>query len=126
MSDPGVASERGAVSDCYRTVARASDVAPGEVAVVQVDGRSLALGHTTDDRWGAVDNVCTHDGGTLGEGEMDDDCVECPRHGAKFDLFSGAVRAMPAVFPVNAYPVRVVDGEVQVDLTVPTRELEIG
>ena len=57
---------------------------------------------------------------------MDDSCVECPRHGAKFDLFSGEVRAMPAVFPVNAYPVRVVDGEVFVDLTVPTRELEIG
>lgn len=126
MSDPGAASERGAVSDGYRTVARASDVAPGEVAVVQVDGRSVALGHTADDRWGAVDNVCTHDGGTLGEGEIDEDCVECPRHGAKFDLFSGAVRAMPAVFPVNAYPVRVVDGEVQVDLSVPTRELEIG
>ena len=119
-------SGEGGAREGYRTVARASDVAPGEVTVVQAGGRSLALGHTVDDRWGAVDNVCTHDGGTLGEGEMDEDCVECPRHGATFDLFSGEVRAMPAVFPVNAYPVRVVDGEVQVDLTVPTRELEIG
>ena len=114
------------MSDGSYRVARAADIAPGEVAVVQAAGRSLALGHTQDDRWGAVDNVCTHDGGTLGEGEMDDSCVECPRHGAKFDLFSGEVRAMPAVFPVNAYPVRVVDGEVFVDLTVPTRALEIG
>ena len=73
-----------------------------------------------------MDNVCTHDGGTLGDGELDEGCVECPRHGARFDLFTGEVRAMPAVFPVNAYPVRVVDGEVQVDLSVPTRELEIG
>lgn len=126
MSDGSLVRDGGRVSTGYRTVARESDIAPGEVAVVQAGGRSLALGHTVDGRWGAVDNVCTHDGGTLGEGEMDDDCVECPRHGAKFDLFSGAVRAMPAVFPVNAYPVRVVDGEVQVDLTVPTRELEIG
>lgn len=114
------------MSDGYRRVARAEDLARGEVAVVEIGGRSLALGHTLDGRWGAVDNVCTHDGGTLGEGEMDDGCVECPRHGAKFDLFSGEVRAMPAVFPVNAYPVRVVDGEVLVDLSVSTRELEIG
>ncbi|HET8567743.1 MAG TPA: Rieske 2Fe-2S domain-containing protein [Candidatus Limnocylindria bacterium] len=102
------------------------DVPPGEVAVAHVGGRSLAIGHTSDDRWGAIDNVCTHDGGTLGEGELDESCVECPRHGARFDLFSGEVRALPAVFPVNAYPVRVRDGVVEVDLGVPTRELEIG
>jgi nitrite reductase/ring-hydroxylating ferredoxin subunit len=52
--------------------------------------------------------------------------VECPRHGARFDLMTGEVKALPAVFPVNAYPVRVVDGQVEVDLGVPTKELEIG
>ena len=76
--------------------------------------------------WGAIDNVCTHDGGILGEGELDDCMVECPRHGARFDLLSGAVKALPAVFPVNAYPVRIVNGKVQVDLGVATKELEIG
>ena len=113
-------------SSGFVTGLQAAEVTPGTVRVVEVDGRSLCIGLTEDGEWGAIDNVCTHDGGTLGEGEIDDDCVECPRHGAKFDLFSGEVRAMPAVFPVNAYPVRVVDGEVQVDLSVPTRELEIG
>lgn len=110
----------------FRRVAKATDIAPGEVAVVVVDGRSIALGHTTDGRWGAIDNVCTHDGGTLGEGDLDEACVECPRHGARFDLFSGEVKAMPAVFPVNAYPAREVDGEIEVDLSVPTKPLEIG
>ena len=52
--------------------------------------------------------------------------MECPRHGARFDLLTGEVKALPAVFPVNAYPVRVVNGEVQVDVGVATRELEIG
>lgn len=107
-------------------VAREGDVAPGEVKVVDADGKSLALGHCTDGTWGAIDNVCTHDGGTLGEGELEDCLVECPRHGARFDLLSGEVRALPAVFPVNAYPVRVVDGVVQVDVGVRTKELEIG
>jgi 3-phenylpropionate/trans-cinnamate dioxygenase ferredoxin subunit len=107
-------------------VAREADVAPGEVKVVEANGKSLALGHCDDGTWGAIDNVCTHDGGVLGEGELEDCLVECPRHGARFDLATGAVKALPAVFPVNAYPVRVVNGEVQVDLDVATKELEIG
>jgi len=107
-------------------VADEGDVAPGEVHVVHAEGRSFALGRTVDGKWGAIDNVCTHDGGTLGEGELDDRCVECPRHGARFDLRTGEVKALPAVFPVNAYPVRVVNGQVEVDLGVPTKELEIG
>lgn len=98
-------------------VASVEEVPPGTVRVVQAPDRSLALGHTEDGRWGAIDNVCTHDGGTLGEGELDDVCVECPRHGARFDLFSGEVRALPAVVPVTAYPTRVVDGRVEVDLS---------
>ena len=107
-------------------VARVDDVATGEVRVVEAEGKSLALGHCADGTWGAIDNVCTHDGGVLGEGELDECLVECPRHGARFDLLTGEVKALPAVFPVNAYPVRVVNGEVQVDVGVPTKELEIG
>jgi len=107
-------------------VARETDVPQGQVKVVKADGKSLALGHCEDGTWGAIDNVCTHDGGTLGEGELEDCLVECPRHGARFELATGEVRALPAVFPVNAYPVRVVDGQVEVDLGVATKELEIG
>ena len=107
-------------------VARETDVAPGEVKVVDADGKSLALGHCADGTWGAIDNVCTHDGGVLGEGELEDCMVECPRHGARFELATGEVRALPAVFPLNAYPVRVVNGQVEVDLGVATKELETG
>lgn len=114
------------MSDGFVEVAREDDVAPGEVRVVDAAGRSLALGHCADGSWGAIDNVCTHDGGALGEGELDACTVECPRHGARFDLLTGEVRALPAVFPVNSYPVRVVDGRVEVRVDVPTRELEIG
>ena len=107
-------------------VAKTSDIPLGEVAVVEAEGRSLCVGHCADGTWGAIDNVCTHDGGVLGEGELEDCLVECPRHGARFDLLTGEVRALPAVFPVNSYPVRIVDDCVQVDLAVPTKELEIG
>jgi nitrite reductase/ring-hydroxylating ferredoxin subunit len=100
----------------FVTVARVADVEPGTVRVVDIDGRSLCLGLTEEGEWGAIDNVCTHDGGTLGEGELDDTAVECPRHGGRFDLFSGRVLSLPPVRPVNAYAARVEGNEVQVEL----------
>ena len=77
----------------------AADVTPGTERVVEVDGGSLCVGLTEDGEWGAIDNVCTHDGGVLGEGELDDSAVECPRHGGRFDLFTGRVLALPPVRP---------------------------
>jgi nitrite reductase/ring-hydroxylating ferredoxin subunit len=72
-----------ATSTRFVRVARADDIAPGEVIVVEAEGRSLALGRTDDGRFGVIDNVCTHDGGTLGEGELDGECVECPTVNAR-------------------------------------------
>ena len=100
----------------YVPVANMSDIPPGGVAVVEADGRSLCVGHCEDGTWGAIDNVCTHDGGTLGEGELDDSAVECPRHGGRFDLFSGRVLALPPVRPVNAYETVLEGDEVKVRL----------
>jgi 3-phenylpropionate/trans-cinnamate dioxygenase ferredoxin subunit len=100
----------------FATGLRAAEVTPGTVRVVELDGRSLCVGLTEDGEWGAIDNVCTHDGGVLGEGELDGNLVECPRHGGRFDLFTGRVRALPPVVPVNAYPVTLDDGEVVVEL----------
>ena len=100
----------------FVTVASTGDVEPGTVRVMEIDGRSLCVGLTEDGEWGAIDNVCTHDGGVLGDGELDGEAVECPRHGGRFDLFSGRVLALPPVRPVSAYPVRVEGGEIVVDL----------
>ena len=100
----------------FVAVAREDDVPPGEVRIVDADGKSLCLGHCADGSWGAIDNVCTHDGGVLGEGELDDNAVECPRHGGRFDLFSGRVLSLPPVIPVHAYVARQIGDEVQVEL----------
>ncbi|HEX6129711.1 MAG TPA: Rieske 2Fe-2S domain-containing protein [Candidatus Limnocylindria bacterium] len=100
----------------FATGLEATHVTPGTVRVVEVDGRSLCIGLTEDGEWGAIDNVCTHDGGVLGEGELDDNAVECPRHGGRFDLFTGRVLALPPVRPVTAYATRVDDGRVVVEL----------
>ncbi|HLF77327.1 MAG TPA: non-heme iron oxygenase ferredoxin subunit [Dehalococcoidia bacterium] len=90
-------------------------VPAGQVRVFDVNGRSIALANV-DGTFYAIDNVCTHDRGPLGEGTLAGDQVECPRHGARFDVKTGQVRALPAVRPVRTYPVQVSGDEVQVDV----------
>jgi 3-phenylpropionate/trans-cinnamate dioxygenase ferredoxin subunit len=62
-----------------------------------------------------VEDVCTHDGGPLGEGELDGDQLVCPRHGARFDVRTGAVMKLPAFEPVATYEVKVQDGDLLVE-----------
>jgi 3-phenylpropionate/trans-cinnamate dioxygenase ferredoxin subunit len=64
----------------------------------------------------AIEDRCSHDDNPLGEGELDGEQVVCPRHGARFDLASGAARAMPAVAPVRTFPVKVEGGEIFVEI----------
>jgi len=98
----------------FERVASAADVPPGAVKVVSAAGRSIALCNL-DGSFYAVDNLCTHDNGPLGEGTLYDGTVECPRHGARFDVQTGAVKALPAVRPVRTYAVQVEGDEVSVD-----------
>ncbi len=99
----------------FVTVGTLSQVPEGEVRVFHANGKSIAVA-MVDGTVYAVDNVCTHDGGPLGEGEVVDHMVECPRHGARFDLETGRVRALPAVLPIKTYPVQVVGDEIKVEI----------
>jgi len=63
-----------------------------------------------------IDDVCTHDGGTLGDGEFIDNCLVCPRHGAKFDVRTGDAVTMPATEPTASHEVRVEDDRVMIRL----------
>ncbi|HEU0074287.1 MAG TPA: non-heme iron oxygenase ferredoxin subunit [Dehalococcoidia bacterium] len=99
----------------FERVASIADVPAGAVKVVAAGGRSIALCNL-DGSFYAVDNLCTHDNGPLGEGTLYDGTVECPRHGARFDVQTGAVKALPAVRPVKTYAVQVDGDEVSVDV----------
>ncbi|MGH2541671.1 MAG: Rieske 2Fe-2S domain-containing protein, partial [Ardenticatenaceae bacterium] len=70
--------------------------------------------HVEGEGFFAIDDVCTHDGGPLGEGELDGAAIECPRHGARFDVRSGEALSMPAILPVRPYRVQVVGDEIQI------------
>ena len=79
----------------------------------EVDGKRLALCNVNGEFY-AIDDVCTHDGGSLDQGVLEGDRVECPRHGAKFDVKTGRAVVLPAVRPVKTYPVAVEGDEVKV------------
>lgn len=96
-------------------VAQASEVAPGTVVVVEAGGRRIALCNTGDGIY-AIDDVCTHDGGSLDQGHLEGKEIECPRHGARFDVTTGKVLCLPAVRPVKTYPARSADGAVEIDV----------
>lgn len=97
-------------------VAKVSELPDPGKMVVEVDERLVALFHASGTFY-ALDDVCTHDGGPLAEGELDDHTIACPRHGAKFDIRDGRALTMPATQPTVAHEVKVEGDEVFVKLS---------
>lgn len=94
-------------------MAAVEDIAPGRSKCVVVKRQRIAL-FNVDGQFYATDDTCTHAEASLSEGEVDGDQVECPLHGARFNVKTGAVLCMPAVVPVATYEVKVEDGAVHV------------
>ena len=92
-------------------VCTTSELLPGEYKVVY-DGDAPIAVFNIDGELYAIEDVCTHDGGELAGGELRGYEIECPRHGAKFDVRSGAVLCPPAYEPTAKFPVKVEDGNV--------------
>jgi 3-phenylpropionate/trans-cinnamate dioxygenase ferredoxin component len=95
------------------TVAKVGEIAPGGFRGVDVDGASVAVFNLGGEFY-AIEDVCTHDGGQLTGGTVDGDQIECPRHGARFCIRTGAALSAPAYEPTAKFPVRVENGEIQV------------
>lgn len=90
----------------YVHAANPGEIAPGGKKLLDVAGRAVALFHV-DGAYYAIDDVCTHDGGPLAEGELLGCEVMCPRHGARFDVRTGKALCMPAFESVSTHEVRV-------------------
>jgi 3-phenylpropionate/trans-cinnamate dioxygenase ferredoxin subunit len=95
--------------------AKVGDIPPGRVKVVEVGDEDVALCNV-DGEFYALANVCTHDDGPLGEGYLLGDEIECPRHGARFDVRTGEVKVLPAIVPVPTFDVKVEGDDVYVDV----------
>ncbi len=99
----------------FVTVAPAAEIAPGQREVFDVEGFYIAV-FNVGGTYYAIEDRCTHDDGPLAEGELYGFEIECPRHGARFDIRNGKVLLMPAVLDVQWFPVRVANGEIQIDV----------
>ncbi|MFN8637796.1 MAG: non-heme iron oxygenase ferredoxin subunit [Chloroflexota bacterium] len=93
----------------------ADSLAPGQVKVVRAGRRQLAVCNV-DSTFYCIADVCTHDGAPLDSGELDGVEIECPRHGARFDVTTGRATCLPAITPVQTYPVKVEDGEIHIQV----------
>jgi 3-phenylpropionate/trans-cinnamate dioxygenase ferredoxin component len=101
-------------------VAAAADLAPGEPMLVEVEGTPVVV-VSVGGEVVAVHDVCTHALESLSGGWVEDDRIECPRHGAVFSLRSGEPLTPPATVALPTFGVEVRDGRVLVDPT-PSRE----
>lgn len=98
----------------WTTVARATDLAVDASLAVEVAGHSLLVARLADGVF-AIRNLCSHQAQPLQGGAICNGEIECPVHGARFDLRTGARRSMPAVVGVKAFPAREEAGSIQVD-----------
>lgn len=86
-----------------------SEIADGEKKLIELDDALVLLFRVGDDFY-CIDDICTHDGGPLSDGEHFDCQVVCPRHGATFDIRTGEPLCMPATEATRTHETRV-DGD---------------
>jgi len=98
-------------------VCKASDIPDPGKEIVEVDDRLVVVIHL-DGEFYALDDMCTHDGGPLGEGIIEGYSIICPRHGARFDVRTGHAQTMPATSSTGSHEVKVEGDDVLVKLTV--------
>ena len=96
-----------------------SDVPAGEVRRFEVDHRPFAVVNLGEEGFRVVDSICSHAHYFLDEGEVDvdDETIECPKHGSTFDLNTGKPTTLPATQPVERFDVKVEGDDVLIEMT---------
>jgi biphenyl 2,3-dioxygenase ferredoxin component len=92
----------------------ASAVAPGTALKIEIDDLALAV-FNVDGEFFVTDDLCTHGPGSLSEGYIEGDVVECNFHNGQFNIRTGEVVAPPCMVPVKTYPVTVIEGRVTIE-----------
>jgi nitrite reductase/ring-hydroxylating ferredoxin subunit len=103
------------VSQALHRICAVSDVAPGTARRVTIGDLTIAVFNLGGDFF-ATDDICTHGFASLSEGYIEDGIVECPWHGGRFDIRTGAPREDPCRIPLRVYAVTIRDADVWVDL----------
>ncbi len=91
------------------------DVPEGKMQLIELDDRLVIIANI-EGQYHCIDDVCTHDGGPLSDGELDGCQIACPRHGAKFDITTGQALTMPATQPTGCHEVKLDGGNLFVKI----------
>ena len=97
----------------FYPICKAEELPSGERLFITFGDTPIVIFNIAGDYY-AIDDICTHDDGPLGEGDIDGHEIICPRHGARFDIQTGEVLALPAVKGVLSYPMRVRNGMLEI------------
>jgi 3-phenylpropionate/trans-cinnamate dioxygenase ferredoxin subunit len=98
-------------------VAAVNELEDGQRLIFDIDGEFIALFKVAGEFF-AIADVCSHDDGPVAEGDLHDHEIECPRHGARFDIRTGKALSLPAVVDIPTYPVRVEGTEILIGLPI--------
>lgn len=101
----------------FINVALADDLQSGDRLFVEIDDNPIVIFNIAGKHF-AIGDLCSHDDGPLGEGELEGYVISCPRHGANFDIRNGKVLSLPAITDIPAYPVKVENGNVYVGIPI--------
>lgn len=93
----------------------ASELPNGGRLFVEIADKPIVIFNIAN-QFFAIDDVCTHDNGPLGDGDLEDYNIVCPRHGAQFDVRTGQAVQMPAAVDILAYPVQMRAGNIFVGI----------
>ena len=99
----------------FVTVAESGELTEGERLFVEIDDLPIVVFRIAGMLF-AIADTCSHDDGPLGDGDLEGYEIICPRHGARFDVRTGKALSLPAVVDIPAYPVREVDGQIEVGI----------
>jgi 3-phenylpropionate/trans-cinnamate dioxygenase ferredoxin subunit len=94
-------------------IAPVSELPEGERMFIEAAGKSIVIFNMAGKLF-AIGDVCSHDNGPVGDGEIEENEIICPRHGARFDIRSGKATSLPAVVDIPSYPVRVENGMIEI------------
>jgi len=99
----------------YQTVAKTSDIQPGELMYVEVGDEFVCL-INLDGEIHAINDTCTHEDASLSDGTIFGDEIECPMHGGSFDIRTGQPTNFPVVVAIEKYGVRIDGDDIQVEV----------
>jgi 3-phenylpropionate/trans-cinnamate dioxygenase ferredoxin component len=99
----------------FQIICPTEELQPGQRLFLEISEAPIVLLNIAG-KYYAIGDLCTHDNGPLGDGELDGEHVICPRHGAKFNIETGSVVSFPATEDIPAYPVRIRNGQIEIGI----------